>query len=247
MFNTKKSKDKGNVVKDMMSQNWLGVNKRESGEEDTAYDPELEKLKLARSLKDCVEKTVNQGELFLRDPIAQGGSFRRRYISLVGGRLDIFNEEADMSNMKNPINLKPVKLYQYRFSRNPQDYTRKFFNVGSILKETVTGNKGDFLMQDVILAPNQGVDLETAFEQYRFALVPTSIDELSHKEVHSHTHTHTRTHTLRNTHTIHSHHIHTEKLILIRTVFKMMISDSRIRGARRDHDVRLARGALSGY
>lgn len=178
-------KHKGNVVKELMTRRWCRVrtrkDRRGGGGGEDQYDPEMEKLKLARVLKDCVEKTSHQGVLFVRDPISQGGNFRKRFVTLSGGRMDIFKDEADISNANDPVNAKPIKLYQYKFSRNPQEFNRKFMNIGSAFKELTTGMRRDFYMQDVLMAGD--VNLETAYDHFRFALVPVSIDELSHKEV----------------------------------------------------------------
>ena len=150
------------------------------GLDDNISGEALEKLKLAKELKECVENTSIQGVLFVREPVSKGGLFRKRFVSMTAGRLDVFKDEADLQSQRDPITSKPIKLYQYRFSKNPTEFTRKFLNIGGVLKEKMVGNK-DFYLQDVLAAGD--VNLDIALDKYRFALVPTSVDELHARDV----------------------------------------------------------------
>jgi hypothetical protein len=140
----------------------------------------LNKLKLAKELKDTVENTAIQGPLFVRESVAKGGSLRKRFVQIVGGRLNIYKDETDLHNSKDPLTPNPVKLYQYRFSKKPSEFASKFISLGNTLKDKVTGTK-DFLLQDVLAAGD--VNLDVAYQEYRFAIIPVSVDELNTKDV----------------------------------------------------------------
>lgn len=133
-----------------------------------------------RELKEDVENTALEGTLFVRETASQGGNFCKRYVTLSGGRLDIYKGESDRGNHKDPITIKPIKLYQYKYSENREIFARKFMNIGNVLKEKVVGTR-DFYIQDVISSPD--VNLDIAREKYSFALEPVHVTELSSTEV----------------------------------------------------------------
>lgn len=148
-----------------------------NGEEE--YDPALEKLRNARALKTCVENTIMQGELFVRDSVVEGFCFRKRYVSLVAGRLEIYRDEADLRNLQNPLTSRPVKLYQYKYTKTTADFDRKVASVGGTLKGQLVGAR-HFYMQDILSTSD--VNFERAYQHGRFALVPASVDELRARE-----------------------------------------------------------------
>jgi hypothetical protein len=150
-----------------------------SGADGFMSDSAVEKLKLAKELKERVENTAIQGVLYVREAVSKGGNFRKRYVSVTAGRLDIYKDESDLHNQKDPLTQKPVKLYLYRFSKNASEFTKKFVNIGNAFKEKVVGTK-DFYLQDVLSAGD--VNLDLAYEKYRFALLPLNVDELNSRE-----------------------------------------------------------------
>jgi len=150
-----------------------------SGADGFVSDSAVEKLKLAKELKERVENTAIQGVLYVREAVSKGGNFRKRYVSVTAGRLDIYKDESDLHNQKDPLTQKPVKLYLYRFSKNASEFTKKFVNIGNAFKEKVVGTK-DFYLQDVLSAGD--VNLDLAYEKYRFALLPLNVDELNSRE-----------------------------------------------------------------
>ena len=144
------------------------------------HDLALNKLKLAKELKDTVENTAIQGPLFVRESVAKGGSLRKRFVQIVGGRLNVYKDETDLHNSKDPLTPNHVKLYHYLFYKKPSEFASKFISLGNTLKDKVTGTK-DFLLQDVLAAGD--VNLDVAYQEYRFAIIPVSVDELNTKDV----------------------------------------------------------------
>lgn len=157
-----------------------GSNPEEVEEEGGNGEAALNKLKLAKELKDTVENTAIQGPLFVRESVAKGGCLRKRFVQIVGGRLNIYKDETDLHNSKDPLTPNPIKLYQYRFSKKPSEFASKFISLGNTLKDKVTGTK-NFLLQDVLAAGD--VNLDVAYQEYRFAIIPVSVDELNTKDV----------------------------------------------------------------
>lgn len=156
-----------------------GSGRSPGGDSEDEYDPALEKLRNARALKACVENTIMQGELFVRDSVVEGFCFRKRYVSLVAGRLEIYRDEADLRNLQNPVTARPVKLYQYKFSKTAADFDRKVASVGGTLKGQLVGAR-HFYMQDILSTSD--VNFERAYQHGRFALMPSSVDELRARE-----------------------------------------------------------------
>ena len=150
-----------------------------TGSDIDEYDPALEKLRQARDLKARVENTILQGELFVREGISEGFSFRQRYVSLMAGRLEVYKDEADLRNLQNPLTTRPIKLYQYKYSKTTSEFERNVASLGGTLKGKIMGSK-HFYMADIM--GRSDVNFEAAYEHGRFALLPSSIDELRSRE-----------------------------------------------------------------
>lgn len=78
------------------------------------YKEELDRKEKER-LQDCLEATKLKvkGILWKRQPIEDGGLFQKYYAVLEKGRLDFYKNEKDYRENSNPVNQRPVKLWQY--------------------------------------------------------------------------------------------------------------------------------------
>ena len=57
-----------------------------------------------------------RAELWKRQSIEDGGLFIKYFAVLEKGRLDFYSKEKDYRENANPINKKPIKLWQYDLS-----------------------------------------------------------------------------------------------------------------------------------
>lgn len=78
------------------------------------YKEELERKEKER-LQDALEATKLKvkGILWKRQALEDGGLFQKYYAVLEKGRLDFYRNEKDYRENTNPVNHKPVKLWQY--------------------------------------------------------------------------------------------------------------------------------------
>lgn len=55
-----------------------------------------------------------RGVLFWRGTLSKGGKFREFYAVVEKGTLDFYKSEEDFTQHNNPVNAKPIKLWEYK-------------------------------------------------------------------------------------------------------------------------------------
>lgn len=113
--------------------------------------------------------------LFKRQPIEEGGLFVKYFAVLEKGRLDFYKQEKDFVNNANPVNSKPIKLWQFDLETDHRKYAKNVTSLGSTMKSAMIGNE-DFSMMDLL---NSEYDLQLASRNYKFGLLPKVSSELS--------------------------------------------------------------------
>jgi hypothetical protein len=137
-----------------------------------------EQDRLAQSLE--ATKLKVKGTLWKRNPIEKGGLFVKYYAVLEKGRLDFYAKEKDYRENANPVNSKPIKLWQYNVELDTRKYQQNVTGLASTFKSKMIGHE-DFSMADLM---SKEVDLAAAARNYKFALVPKVISELTVSTTH---------------------------------------------------------------
>lgn len=93
----------------------------------------------------------------MRSSLSSGSRFEEVYAVLEKGTLDFYKNEQQYERNVNPINAKPVRLWEYALERDVSK-----FNQGML-------GQTDFSMYQLMTAR---VDLRLAATRFRFALMP---------------------------------------------------------------------------
>uniref|UniRef100_A0A7S3H602 PH domain-containing protein n=1 Tax=Spumella elongata TaxID=89044 RepID=A0A7S3H602_9STRA len=130
----------------------------------------------ARQLENAQEatKTKLRAELWKRQSIEDGGLFIKYFAVLEKGRLDFYLKEKDYRENANPINKKPIKLWQYDLGTDHRRYAKNVSSLGGGIKSRIMGNE-DFAMSDLLTSQH---DLQYASRNYKFGLIPKVSSEL---------------------------------------------------------------------
>eukprot|EP01038_Epipyxis_sp_PR26KG_P007670 gene7670-10438_t len=113
--------------------------------------------------------------LWLRMPIEEGGLFVKYFAVLDKGKLDFYNKEKDYQEKANPINKKPIKLWQFDLETDPKKYVKNVSSFAASLKSAMIGNE-DFSVSDLL---SEKDDLNLASRYFKFGLIPKVSSELS--------------------------------------------------------------------
>mmetsp|Transcript_25784 Transcript_25784/g.43020 ORF Transcript_25784/g.43020 Transcript_25784/m.43020 type:complete len:417 (+) Transcript_25784:149-1399(+) len=136
----------------------------------------------AKQLENAQEATKYKlrAELWKRQSIEDGGLFIKYFAVLEKGRLDFYAKEKDYRENANPINSKPIKLWQYDLATDHRRYAKNVTSLGSGIKGAVMGNE-DFAMSDLLTSTH---DLQYASRNFKFGLVPKVSSELMASTTH---------------------------------------------------------------
>lgn len=113
--------------------------------------------------------------LYKRQPIEEGGLFVKYFAVLEKGRLDFYTKEKDYINNSNPVNNKPIKLWQFDLETDHRKYAKNVTSLGSTMKSAMIGNE-DFSVTDLLRSE---YDLQFASRNFKFGLLPKVSSELS--------------------------------------------------------------------
>lgn len=56
--------------------------------------------------------------IFWRGSLSSGGTYSEVFCSVGRGAVDFFKKKSDFLNNENPLNKKPIKLWQYKLETN---------------------------------------------------------------------------------------------------------------------------------
>eukprot|EP01031_Cornospumella_fuschlensis_P035695 gene35695-43291_t len=121
-----------------------------------------------------------RGTLWKRQSIEDGGLFIKYFGVLDKGRLDLYYREKDYRENANPVNPKPLKLWQFDLETDPRTYTKSVTSLSTAMKSAVLGNE-DFALSDLLTSE---FDLQYASRNFKFGLVPKVSSELVASSVH---------------------------------------------------------------
>eukprot|EP01036_Dinobryon_divergens_P024595 gene24595-33063_t len=153
-----------------------------TGGEAERVSKENAQAALAAKLASIQEQTrlKLKAPLWKRQSIEEGGLFFKYFAVLEKGRLDLYLKEKDYRENLNPINSKPIKLWQYDVELDPRKYAKNVTSVSSTMKSAMMGNE-DFAMSDLLTSKD---DLQLASRSFKFGLVPKVSSELTASVVH---------------------------------------------------------------
>jgi hypothetical protein len=120
-------------------------------------------------------RTKLKAILWKRQSIEEGGLFVKYFAVLEKGRLDFYYREKDYRENSNPVNLKPVKLWQFDLETDHRKYSKKAVSLSSAMKTAMIGNE-DFSLAD---AMGSEFDLQYASKNFKFGLIPKVSSELN--------------------------------------------------------------------
>lgn len=157
----------------------MGVSGNESTEKSSKEEAQLA---LAARLTAIQEQTrlKLKAPLWKRQSIEEGGLFFKYFAVLEKGTLDLYLKEKDYRENMNPVNSKPIRLWQYDLEMDPRKYSKNVTSVSSAMKSAMMGNE-DFSMTDLLTAKD---DLQLASRSFKFGLVPKVSSELAASVVH---------------------------------------------------------------
>lgn len=120
-------------------------------------------------------RTKLKAILWKRQSIEEGGLFVKYFAVLEKGRLDFYYKEKDYRENSNPVNPKPVKLWQFDLETDHRKYSKKAVSLSSAMKTAMIGNE-DFSLAD---AMSSEFDLQYASKNFKFGLIPKVSSELN--------------------------------------------------------------------
>lgn len=135
-----------------------------------------EKLAQAQEATKLKVKAV----LWKRQSIEDGGLFVKYYGVLEKGRLDLYYKEKDYRENLDPVNAKPIKLWQFNLETDHRKYAKNVTSLTTAMKSAVMGNE-DFAMSDLLTSE---FDLQFASRNFKFGLVPKVSSELMSSVIH---------------------------------------------------------------
>lgn len=145
-------------------------------------DVKEEQNALAEKLAQAQEATKLKVKavLWKRQSIEDGGLFVKYYGVLEKGRLDLYYKEKDYRENLDPVNAKPIKLWQYNLETDHRKYAKNVTSLTTAMKSAMMGNE-DFAMSDLLTSE---FDLQFASRNFKFGLVPKVSSELMSSVVH---------------------------------------------------------------
>jgi hypothetical protein len=135
-----------------------------------------EKLAIAQEATKLKVKAI----IWKRQSIEEGGVFVRYYGVLEKGRLDLYAREKDYRENLDPVNAKPIKLWQFNLELDSRKYAKSVTSLTTAMKSVVMGNE-DFSVNDLMRSE---YDLQFASRNFKFGLVPKVSSELVSSVVH---------------------------------------------------------------
>lgn len=144
---------------------------------------EEETNKLARAQE--LTRTKYRNIIWKRQNIEDGGLYQKFYGIIEKGKLDLYKSEKDYIENKNPVNDKPIKLWQYDLELDSRKYSKNVVSFSSTMKSKMLGND-EFSMADLLDSKNgeESYDLIYASRHFKFGLVPKVASELVSMSTH---------------------------------------------------------------
>ena len=154
----------------------------QNSNKNTNADVKEEQNALAEKLAQAQEATKLKVKavLWKRQSIEDGGLFVKYYGVLEKGRLDLYYKEKDYRENLDPVNAKPIKLWQYNLETDHRKYAKNVTSLTTAMKSAMMGNE-DFAMSDLLTSE---FDLQFASRNFKFGLVPKVSSELMSSVVH---------------------------------------------------------------
>lgn len=137
---------------------------------ELAHQQNMETLSAAQ---DTIKQKL-KAVLWKRQSIEEGGLFVKYFCVLEKGRLDFYSKEKDYRDNSNPVNSKPIKLWQFDLEKDPRKYSKNVTSLSSTMKSAMLGNE-DFAMSDLLTSE---YDLQYASRNFKFGLIPKVSSEL---------------------------------------------------------------------
>eukprot|EP01040_Poterioochromonas_malhamensis_P004067 gene4067-4351_t len=144
-----------------------GENRKTAAQQSLAAAQEATKLKV-------------KALIWKRQSIEDGGLFVKYFGVLDKGRLDLYAREKDYRENANPVNSKPIKLWQYDLELDHRKYSKTVTSLTTVMKSSLMGNE-DFGVKDLMTSE---YDLQYASRNFKFGLVPKVSSELVASTVH---------------------------------------------------------------
>mmetsp|Transcript_24624 Transcript_24624/g.26946 ORF Transcript_24624/g.26946 Transcript_24624/m.26946 type:complete len:405 (-) Transcript_24624:255-1469(-) len=144
-----------------------GENRKTAAQQSLAAAQEATKLKV-------------KAHIWKRQSIEDGGLFVKYFGVLDKGRLDLYAREKDYRENANPVNSKPIKLWQYDLELDHRKYSKTVTSLTTVMKSSLMGNE-DFGVKDLMTSE---YDLQYASRNFKFGLVPKVSSELVASTVH---------------------------------------------------------------
>eukprot|EP01033_Poteriospumella_lacustris_P007219 gene7219-5195_t len=154
----------------------------QNSNKNASADVKEEQNALAEKLAQAQEATKLKVKavLWKRQSIEDGGLFVKYYGVLEKGRLDLYYKEKDYRENLDPVNAKPIKLWQYNLETDHRKYAKNVTSLTTAMKSAMMGNE-DFAMSDLLTSE---FDLQFASRNFKFGLVPKVSSELMSSVVH---------------------------------------------------------------
>lgn len=120
-------------------------------------------------------KIKMKGPLYWRTPFADGGILVIRFGVMKNGMLDLYKNEEDYTMCRNPINVKPFKLWEYIMQTDYNKFPKGKTSIRKSIQKRTTG-QGEFSVAERF---SSEYNLKEAALKYRFVLYPKVFSELS--------------------------------------------------------------------
>jgi hypothetical protein len=140
-------------------------------------------IRSATSLSSGIVDAKNlkmKGYIWRRRPIEEGGVFKRVFMVLDKGLVDLYKNENHYVSHKAPLNENPFKIWTYVLELDLRKFERHVTSIRAALRRQVLGN-AEFEMMDN-LSSKHTFDKNYALKYHRFALVPKVATELTTQE-----------------------------------------------------------------
>jgi len=121
-----------------------------------------------------------KGYIWRRRPIEEGGVFKRVFIVLDKGTVDIYKNENHYVSHKAPLNENPFKIWTYVLELDLRKFERHVTSIRAALRRQVLGNAEFELLDNY--SSRHNFDKNHALKSFRFALVPKVATELTSQE-----------------------------------------------------------------
>ena len=121
-----------------------------------------------------------KGYIWRRRPIEEGGVFKRIYMVLDKGLLDLYKNENHYVSHKAPLNENPFKIWTYVLELDLRKFEKHVTSIRAALRRQVLGN-AEFEILDNY-SSKHSFDKNYALKHHRFALLPKVATELTTQE-----------------------------------------------------------------